>query len=96
MFDDDLNLASGPGDGVRLSNNVALFLSRKVTAAQREIAHQLRAEVVDHARSETARKEPDKGRMAEKNDDKEERNVLSGGDTDESISQNTPHFNITV
>ena len=95
MLDDDLNVASGPGDGVRLSNNVALFLSRKVTAAQREIAHQLRAEVVDHARSETARKEPDKGRM-EKNDDKKERNILLDGDTDKSISQNSPHFNITV
>ena len=96
MLDSDLNVAQRLSGDVRVSNNVALFLSKKVTEVQREIAHQLRAEVADHTRSETAKKEPDKGRMEEKDDDKEELGVLPDGDTNESASQKIRQLNITV
>ena len=96
MPDNELNVAQRQGGDVRLSSNVALFLSKKVTEVQREIAHQLRAEVADHTRSETAKKEPDKGRMAEKNDDKKELGGLPEGDTNENTSQEVGQLDITV
>jgi len=96
MLDDDRNMALGLGSGVRVSNNVALFLSKKVTEAQREIVHQLRTEVVDHTRPETAEKEPDKGRVQEKTNDKEELGVQPDGDTSETFFQQIQQLNITV
>jgi hypothetical protein len=96
MLDDEMNVALGLGGGVRFSNNVALFLSKKVTEAQREIVHQLRTEVVDHTRPETAEKEPDKGRVQEKSNDKEGLSVQPDGDTNENFSQQTQQLNITV
>ena len=96
MLDDDLNVALGPGGGVRFSNNVALFLSKKVTEAQREIAHQLRTEVLDHTRAETAEKEPDNGHVPEKKDGREELSVQPDGDTSKNFSQPIQQLNITV
>jgi hypothetical protein len=96
MFDQDLRVAMAPDDGIRLSNNVALFLSRKVTEAQGELVDQLRAEMADHTRSETARKEADKRREAVNNDGKIERDVAPAGDTNENASPATGQLNITV
>jgi hypothetical protein len=96
MPDDDLNMALGPGAGLRISNNVALSLSKKVTEAQREIVHQLRTEALDHTRAETAEKEPDKGRVPKKKADREELNVQPGGDTIEGISLDIQQVNLTV
>lgn len=96
MPEDDLNVALGPGGGVRFSNNVALSLSKKVTEVQREIVHQLRTEVVDHTRAETAEKEPDKRHVPGKKNDGEELSVQPAVDTEEKISQQTLQVNITV
>ena len=96
MLEDDLNVALGPGGGVRFSNNVALSLSRKVTEVQREIVHQLRTEAIDLTRAETPEKEPDKGRVPEKRNDREELSVQPGGDANENIFQQKQHLNITV
>ena len=96
MLDDDLNGGLGLGGGVRFSNNAALFLSKKVTEAQREIVHQLRTEAVDHTRSETAEKEPDKGRVQEKSNHKEGLGGQPDGDTGEAFSSQKQQVNITV
>jgi len=96
MLDDDRNVALGLSNGVKVSNNVALFLSKKVTEAQREIVHQLRTEVVDHTRSETAEKESDKGHLQEKTNAKEGLGVQPDGDTNETISLQKQLVDITV
>jgi len=96
MPEDDLNLALGPSGGVRISNNVALSLSKKVTEAQREIVHRLRTEALDHTRAETAEKEPDKGGVPEGEADREELSVQPGGDTIEDISADIKQVNLTV
>jgi hypothetical protein len=96
MSDNDLKVALGQGDGVRFSNNVALFLSKKVTEAQREIVHQLQIEAVDHTRSETAEKEPDKGRVQETSNDKEGLGVQPEGDTKEAFSNQNQSLNIVI
>ena len=96
MLDIELNVAQRLGGNVRLSSDVALSLSKKVTEVQREIVHQLRTEVADHTRSETAKKEPDKGHMADKNDDKEELGGLPDGELHDNTSTTTGQLNITV
>jgi hypothetical protein len=96
MLDDGMKVALTPDDGIRLSNNVAVFLSRKVTEAQSEIVDRLRAEIADHARPETARKDVDKRRTTEKDDGGKEPTVPPAGDPNEKPSPTIGQLNITV
>jgi hypothetical protein len=96
MLDDGMKVALTPDDGIRLSNNVAVFLSRKVTEAQSEIVAQLRAEMADHTRPETAKKEADKGRSADNNDAGKEHDDPPAGYTKENPSPTIGQLNITV
>jgi hypothetical protein len=96
MFDQHMNVGLTPDDGIRLSNNVAVFLSRKVTEAQGEIVDQLRAEMADHTRPETARKEADKGRPAENKNGGKGGDVPPAGDPNEKPSPAIGQLNITV
>lgn len=93
---DEVNIALGLGSSATLSNNAALFLSKKVADSQREIVHQLRTEVADQTRPETAKKETDKGRVAEQDGENEKPNAEPEGDAIESASQETRQLNITV
>jgi hypothetical protein len=96
MLDDNVNIALGLGSSARLSNDAAVFLSKKVVESQREIVHQLRTEVADHTRPETAKKEADKGRLAGKEDENDETSAEPGGDAIESASQETRQLDISV
>lgn len=96
MFDDDLNVTLRSGGGARISTDAALFLSKQVVAAQREIIHQMRIEAADQARPETSRKEPEKPVENEKRDGEDVHADETPDDANEGASDGIQPLNITV
>ena len=96
MFDEDLNVASGLGGGARVSTDAALFLSKKVAAAQREIVHQLRTEAADQARPETSKKDSEKLLANGRKDHEDERKTDLPVNTSDDNLDGTQQLNITV
>ena len=96
MSDDDLYVTPGLGGGAKISVDAALFLSKRVAAAQREIVHELRTEAADQTRPETSKKEADKTRANERNDREDERDTEPRADASDDTLDGTQLLNITV
>ncbi len=68
MFDEYVTIASDSGGTLKASSNAALFLAKKVTAAQREVVQQLRTEAAEHLRADTSRRDAENGSIGAKRD----------------------------